>query len=468
MTVYRIDGLEHMNISLVEEDGQLLYRVGPWESTKRSVCHGYAHDQDARVLDLMLNMVCRGELSEGSAEDLYKRTWKRVGKVSPRLRDALLAFNKEIYARKLRIPSDPLIEDDRLYGFLRDNHMDKKFIRFPEHSLRVENGDLQLLFNGTYISWDVMRGMIDSGEVKLNRLGVENEVSNLSYTERGFMFTPDLSNINLEECSTDELLLIARDNHLAFETGLDASDWGHNWIFSIHSETKSDNALRGEHSWIVLKNPDGEIFSFGFWRRGFTLQKHIGKKHWIDPWEFMDIGGNKRETDFMVNEEQWGDVLRSLLIDIRDENNLYDLLNENCATNIKDMLLKCGLEMNPQIHALEFFTSGGYNFLRRVPPLMKSIDVAINIIFYCKFKAGVIDPEVRPVNALRAAIKQWDSEDLEPHYRRFLDIFDSSKLLVCSPHRVGELQRLINLHREHPDNDRYSFPECVRSLNEEE
>jgi hypothetical protein len=345
-------------------------------------------------------------------------------------------------------------DQEDLFRFLRSNRTHKQITAFSgkaskleqenkqlersfsKHQIRVEGEEVYLPVNGEEVSWTELKsrfiyeGTPEPGEILVDRESMK--MQNTFYTYKGITTAPGLEGQRLDEESAEDLMA----HTVAFDWQ-DPAKWNHQWVFSIKTESiEGKGRKKGDHAWMRLKTPDGRIFSFGLLRKGkFSYQTVSGEILRVDPREFFTYrGGEYTEVDFEIEEAQWKEVMRGLLVQARDAPPNYHFMQSSCVTVTKGIALdQVGLVLDVGVSARATQKEDGCSEW----PVTRLFS---NLVLWGWYGAG----RVSPAHAKRR--KQAGMEVPEPHFG-FRDLFSLDKNLIDSPHELRNLQRRVLLYR---------------------
>lgn len=116
------------------------------------------------------------------------------------------------------------------------------------------------------------------------------------------------------------------------------------------------------HGWTRLKDPEGNIYSFGrIWDPDYQLEK-IQRAKTIpglvkgagDIQEFLGLEEDWKKTKIQIDQTTF-DHLKATIIKIQREDKTYNLINNNCVSTVDKLLQELGIDLRTNSSATAFF-----------------------------------------------------------------------------------------------------------------
>ena len=411
------------------------------------------------------------------ASDFYKTNLQRFSK-DVRVR----GLSRNIFAKRAGVDEKVFDNNDGLYEFFVKHHMHYKFHKFPNTRPEIlENGEARLLVNNHPISWSELKPRVQpKGDLAMS----PNDVSGKAYyTHNGIVKVPDkLENINLEKANLDQLKSCAIRFDKEPPTG--------KYLVTIRLEAANHPRLSQDHPSIKLKTPEGDVYSFGLYRQLPSFLTHGAILHMVEPGEFYTGGGEVKEVDISATEKQWEKILRTLLIDRKEDITNYELMKNNCTKYLCDLLRDAGVaNFHTRLYGFHYIIQSitdaveivpGLNYIsknicdfhkvsydianitEKIPVVREIIAVTINFFVYVRSQANKVD---------KTWVEEREGRFTKRHpkpepYMKFWDIFKPEKVYVNSPWWLRKYQNEIENWRKIHKDKPYGIPkkfECQRS-----
>lgn len=194
----------------------------------------------------------------------------------------------------------------------------------------------------------------------------------------------------------------------------DPAQWDHKFVFEVCvCLTGSPRSITGNHSWLRLKTPQGEVYSVGLYRTG----KHGPNKHWKFPLKVMsgelmspDVSEfwptEIRRIQFAITPEGFAEVKRAIEEEKQQGTCPFEDFDENCTHWVLDKAKIAGISLEAKESLFSLFLPRKIEALvstiwRRIAPPQKitslgSVAVAIlvnGLQYACG--AGQVDAAVQ-------------------------------------------------------------------------
>ncbi len=195
--------------------------------------------------------------------------------------------------------------------------------------------------------------------------------------------------------------------------------------------------IRGDHSWLQLRTPTGEILSIGLYRKKFAFETQEGTIHLVDPSEFYRAGGTWEETHLPVTPEQWGKTLVDILTLAKSDSLSFEQFQANCTTFVQDRLEAMGRTVDFRSHVVSFIP---YSLPRKAlssPAAELVIGSIVNLGLYLFKGAGRVDRTFKK-----------NCPDAAARLQKFSDIFQREKAQLHGPHKLRLIQLQLKADRK--------------------
>jgi len=351
---------------------------------------------------------------ENPDDSLIKKACAHVKKHSKNT-PQIAELKRELLAAKLKIEATLFDTNPGFEQFARENYLHRYLLHYG-HTIHVDNEKkISLGPNGSLRRWEEIQKESTPTSTKSPSLPWR-------YGQNGIQ-QKDLYNWEILEPYTWE----------------DPSIWNKQYIFEFCVCCGDRPHFVGDHSWLRLKTPEGDVYSVGLYRpqkgkctdslhlplrtkKGYLMSPDVSE---FEPYEI-------RRIEVAITKEQFLAIKKRLEKDKKEDNLLFKLFGGNC-TMYTAALAK-------EIFGVEFETASSipkawlppkvfycintpFSYLPR--PVQKVITV-IRIVFtntmLFLFGAGIVDKAVKGTS---------------PHIKSFRDLFDNEKCQLHHPHVVG-------------------------------
>lgn len=136
------------------------------------------------------------------------------------------------------------------------------------------------------------------------------------------------------------------------------NDWGGRYILEFCFWLDVEPRIMGDHIWLRLKNPIGEIFSIGQYRSNkvdfwdaiiFPVKQYIAEIQSPDICEFW--AGTKIETlSVEISESQFRDVILHAVAKQNQGPIIYHSLGYNCMDYVSSLSAICDIDLTSHLH----------------------------------------------------------------------------------------------------------------------
>ena len=309
--------------------------------------------------------------------------------------------------------------------FARENRLERCLIVF-DHKLQVaSDGKLSIFYQGKFQPWEAVREIALAKPQDL--IGSASEFYNppIKYSSNGV--------VNESRYAWTELKPLKREEN---------PSWGKRYILEICCLCTGHLRLFGDHTWVRLKTPEGDIYAPGIYREdndiwtGFTLKK--GKVQNPDVSEFWP---EKIHTiSFEISEEAFFKIKQKIESDHNEDRLHFQLVEENCTNYALDLAKIAGIDIPTKVNFVSNFipeklqktTQALGNHLPR--PIKGVVDkgFAINHYLYSVF-FNIVDATLGGTK-LSDSFSTEEKSVLKPHIASPWDILKTSKLDFRSPY----------------------------------
>lgn len=338
---------------------------------------------------------------------------------------AIEQCREQLLAAKLGIDAEVFHHNPGFKSFAEKSHLERYLIIY-DHKLLIDatSKKLSLLVAGNMMLWEEVRKMMadwPSQSKESNRAW--------QYGMQG------VQNKNLFDWT--ELKPFKRANPM---------EWGNRFILELCVCCSAQPRLRGDHSWIRLKTPTGDIYSVGLYRedkggsvRLFQSPLKIKKGSLMQP-DVSEFYPDPIYTiPFGISEEQFLNMKAAIERDKFHNNLPFQIFQENCVIYIKKIAGIAGIVlpaatisiyrlMTPKIllPVIDFMSQVLPNCISKICSIVYT--VFMNLV-QLVFGAALIDKSLK------------NRPFLIPHIASIADIFKSSKLELHHPNSLVHVIR---------------------------
>ncbi|ORX84295.1 hypothetical protein BCR32DRAFT_326015, partial [Anaeromyces robustus] len=245
----------------------------------------------------------------------------------------------------------------------------------------------------------------------------------------------------------------AAEKFIYYDTHINSHDdpyehtWGNRYLFEYCSWIISHPRFSGDHAWIRLKTPDGNVYSVGLYRgekRNIYDQFIFPMK--IKPCKYMspDVSefwkGYYSTISVEITEEQFKKMKAKIEEDQRlIEYRPYQAIKSNCVTWASDVAAVADIYFPSDLPMIKIIFGNNklQNLGRKIfkSKIMKPYFTFVNKIwaFFMNivtlfFGAGMIDKKIKRDN---------DLLQIEPFIRNLKDMADPDKVIIMHPYIIG-------------------------------
>ncbi|HEV8052298.1 MAG TPA: hypothetical protein VGP47_07380 [Parachlamydiaceae bacterium] len=331
-------------------------------------------------------------------------------------------LEKEVTAAKLGITSEALDNSPGLQKFTESHHLERYLLIYKDAVLMGQaSQQVMLRKDGEFHTWNEI-----AEDVKSWSKSTRSPHLHWVYGSEGIQ--------NKDMYDWTELK--------PFMKG-DPVSWNHQYVFEFCSCFNPDSIKNGNHSWLRLKTPAGDIYSVGLyrpdkmdWTQNLKTPLRIKSGHLMQPdvsefWNFPIS-----TVDFAITEEIFLKIKETVETDKRNDDQVFQLFNNNCLLYSKKLARLAGVDFPTKINAIYFLAPANLSnkvstFLDKLPSFVQKVSLFISAFFLNilqMFLGGcMIDKDLNECQRKLAI----------PHLASFRDLFDVSKSYLNHPNVVG-------------------------------
>jgi hypothetical protein len=337
--------------------------------------------------------------------------------------EKICALRDAVVAHHFDLPEEVLAANPGLAAFLDHNHM-KHYLKRYGHRIEFDPADMKakLLYQGESLAWSNIQARVNFDPY--HRL-------------RGHVY------------SFDGIRPGSIDGWTKLEPSFfdDAAKWGGGYALTVCANCGDKPAIRGDHCWIRLHQPNGGIISVGQYRPT-KIEKH---EHWLgstaikpsllyqpDISEFypapyteftlkIDKEGFQRAVDYLESMHAQGEEY-------------YQLLHYNCPQLVVEIAELQGYHLPSTMHTARMLAPERVvRIADAVNPYLPglvskvcdtSLTVTLNLL-----QLGLGGGSVHPV------LKEGEGPVPKPIISSFWDLFDGDKVQMHHPFVLGQVAR---------------------------
>jgi hypothetical protein len=349
---------------------------------------------------------------------------RRFFKNLPQLVDPRIDIcRRELLALKLGISSDVFTKNPGFEKFATDTHLERYLMEY-QHSLHVDphSEKVSILSNGEYMRWEETVQLIESFPKQTG-----SPILPWVYGQKGLQ-SDDMYNWS----------------KLKPYKRTDASEWGFRYIFELAVCCADTPHKTGDHGWLRLKTPEGDVYSVGLYRPGkrslsdnWKLPFRLKHGHLMMPdvSEFWPC--EIRSLKIRITEQQFYAMVSTIEFEKTQDQLIFQLFQSNCVLWAQHIAESVGVKfpytgdscarlLVPR--CIEPIVDACYDLL---PSCVKKVsEISLAIIFntaQIALGAGVVDKEVKKKNG----------SYVQPHISSISDIFKPSKMNLHHPYTFG-------------------------------
>ncbi len=336
------------------------------------------------------------------------------------------ACSRQLLAAKLGLSLKIFLKNPGFEQFAFKSHLERYLMDY-NHEIRVNPDTLEisLLCEGVYTTWPKI-------EVNLARWQqASNDVP--EYPRLTWSYgTQGVQRKDLYAWSRLEPYKV-----------LETHDWGNRYLFEFCACCGDSVQLNGDHSWLELKTPQGEIYSVGLYRPGkmssletYQFPMRVKKGYLMAPDVSIWWPTSIYRIPVEISKDQFEEIKSSIEHDKKNEDACcFQLFNGNCQEYVNSKAALAGIRLPTGHNVLRHITpislqNGADWLLSHLPALAQRIchcaaAFLINTVQWA-LGAMMIDKSLRGKNIR-----------IKTHLSTFRDFFDPDKLLYHPPRHLA-------------------------------
>ena len=219
----------------------------------------------------------------------------------------------------------------------------------------------------------------------------------------------------------------------------DPAEWNNEYVFEICACYNPESTKNGNHSWIRLKTPSGDIYSVGLYRPDKPDLTHNFKTPFRtkpgylmqpDVSEFWDFSISTMSVK--ITEEIFLKMKEQIEKDKKSEALIFHMINRNCLLYCKSVGKHANLDIPTEEHLTSFLFPEkvlyyGEKGLSYLPQCIQRVCRATAAFFFNTFQL------ILGANATDSTLNPKQKEKATPHIRSLGDLFDSKKNVLHHP-----------------------------------
>ena len=223
----------------------------------------------------------------------------------------------------------------------------------------------------------------------------------------------------------------------------DPATWNHQYIFEFCACCSDNPNKTGDHSWIRLKTPDGDIYSVGLYRPGkqglsdnYKFPLRIKKGHLMQPdvSEFWPMDHFK--IPIAITEDEFLQMKQQIEEDKRRDEETFQLFHGNCTLYAAKIAKIAHIKLPTAKPVWRIIFSkpvqAGFDALSAYTPecIQNVVNAIVGVFFnflQLLFGASIVDHEVRLTNTT-----------VQPHIANIWDLFNPAKSNLNHPNTLGK------------------------------
>jgi hypothetical protein len=382
----------------------------------------------ASVVAKVIAVQPRLSLQDAANDESLKsaRNILKVLKMQNQGAHGLQVLKREITAAKLGISGNTLELNSGLQQFTEKYHLERYLLGY-NHNLTVnpETQEVSLLKEGTFQSWRSI-----NAEVQAWPKAMRSPTWTWAYGPNGIQ--------NRDFYDWTELK--------PFMKG-DPAEWNHEYVFEFCACYNPHSIKNGNHSWLRLKTPEGDIYSVGLYRpEKMGLIDNLKTPLRIKPGFLMNPDVSEfwdfpiSTVDFAITKEQFLKIKETLEEDKKNENLVFQLFNNNCLLYSKKLAKIAGVDLPTDEHILNLIAPSSLKsrvnkLMGILPKCVQKVCLYVSTFFLNLLQVGLgacrIDKDLNAEQRKRAV----------PHLKSGWDLFDPSKVYLHHPTTLSSKTR---------------------------
>ncbi|ORX44826.1 hypothetical protein BCR36DRAFT_414798 [Piromyces finnis] len=222
--------------------------------------------------------------------------------------------------------------------------------------------------------------------------------------------------------------------------------WGSHYLFEYCSWITSRPRFSGDHAWIRLKTPDGNVYSVGLYREEkrhiydqFVFPMRMKSCKYMSPDVSEFWKGYYSTISVEITKEQFEKIKAKIEEYQRlAEYHPYQLLNANCASWASDIASIVDIHF-PNDLPLSKILFNNVKVQNIGKKIFETKLMAPHFIFFNKALAFIINT----INLIFGAgmidkkLKNKEQSKIEPFIKNIKDMFDPNKIIIIHPFIIG-------------------------------
>lgn len=334
------------------------------------------------------------------------------------------ACRRELLALKLGISSEVFDHNPGFEKFATDSHLERYLMEYRQHELRIspETKKLSILANNQYVEWEIAHEM-------MSRFPKHTGSPLLPW-----IYGP-------EGIQNDDMYDWA---HIKPYKYANSDEWGRRYLFELVVCCGNRPHKTGDHGWLRLRTPEGEVYSVGLYRPGkrglsdnlkFPLRIKRGHLMMPDVSEFWP--GEIRSVSVHITEGQFHRMVSVIEQDKAQDQLVFQLFQANCVLWAAHVAHEAGVEVPVgESSIIRFLTPRRFEPLldaayRVVPRPIRTVaekvaTLGLNML-QLALGAGRVDRDVIAHNG----------PDVHPYFASWREVLDTKKMVLHHPSTFG-------------------------------
>lgn len=394
----------------------------PTETTQRFRNERLSQEADRMAIALR----AEGRLPVWEAQDSPAvLTGRRFFKQLPSIDDQRIdACRRELLALKLGISSEVFGCNPGFEKFATVSHLERYLMEYRRHELRIdpETKRLSILANNQYVEWETAREM-------MSRFPKHTGSPLLPW-----MYGP-------EGIQSDDMY---DWTHMKPYKHDDPNKWGRRYLFELVVCCGDRPHKTGDHGWLRLRTPEGDVYSAGLYRPGkrglgdnFKAPLRIKRGHLMMPDVSEFWPGEVRFVSVGITEGQFHRMVAVIEHDKAQDQLIFQLFQANCVLWAAHIAHEAGVEVPVGESSLVRFLTP-----RRLEPLLdmanrivprpittvaeKIAALGLNML-QMALGAGKVDRDVIAHNG----------PGVRPYFSSWKEVLDTTKMVLHHPSTFG-------------------------------
>ncbi|MEI8364920.1 MAG: hypothetical protein WCF65_00745 [Parachlamydiaceae bacterium] len=394
----------------------ILSRVWHWKDT---AFHKERHSRLAGVVARILSVQPRLTL-EAANNDRTLSVGRRLLKhmnVRKYKTPEMESLKKQIMATKLGIHPEILDRNPGLQQFVEKSHIERYLLHYG-HPLTVNasTGEVSFLKDKQMTPWSQI-----SAEMKTWKPFTQPQRQHWIYGQDG------VQHENMYEWT--ELKPFKKE---------DPAAWNHKYVFEVCACYNPESTLTGNHSWIRLKTPSGDVYSIGLYHRSKAnfslinktpLRTNSGYLMQPDVSEFWNF---KITTVAVAITEEIFLKMKHLIEEDKKQDLVFNTLNNNCLLYCKKVGALANIDLPTQDSLASLVMPEGAvekieRYISYLPRCIQKVCLAVAAFFVN------VSLLFLGANALDNGLNSEQRAKATPQINSFKDLFDIRKTRMDHP-----------------------------------